>query len=249
MPADVLAVFIKFRDFLVTLAPWMILALIAGAGAIELLRGLPTEQSRGRRALLIGAGLVFALPSIFGTLGFGLWLALTRVGFMVAAMTVASTVADRSERSLATERWLGVAEPRVQRARWTAQAKRLWETLGERFDAVGLWFIGACAVAGVIAVFVPYQVGFDIFGRTTWIGAVVGALIGTLIKRGTGMELPLASLLLLKGGGAAAAAALLFASTPLPFRVWRDGSRGWIAGFATVISSAAVGALAGSVFL
>ncbi len=208
-----------------------------------------TEQSPGGRALLVGAGLVFALPSIFGTLGFGLWLALTRVGFMVVALTAGSTLVSRSERAPVIDGWLGAGPRGPDRFRWMDQAKRLWETVWERFDEVALWFISACAVAGLIAVFVPYQVGFDLFGRTTWIGAVLGALIGTLIKRGTGMELPLASLLLLKGGGGAAAVALLLTSTPLPFRVWRSGSRGWIAGSLMVMSSAAVGALIGSAFL
>ncbi len=249
MPADALAVFIKFRDFLVTLAPWMILALIAGAGAMETLRGRATQELPGGRVLLVGAGLVFALPSIFGTLGFGLWLALTRMGFMVVALTAASRLVSSGERSQAIERWLGAGAPRLKHSSWADQAKRLWGTVWERFDQVALWFIGACAVAGVIAVFVPYQVGFDLFGRTTWIGAVLGALIGTLTKRGTGMELPLASLLLLKGGGGAAAASLLLASTPLSFRVWRDGSRGWIVGSLTVISSSAAGGFVGSAFL
>ena len=104
-------------------------------------------------------------------------------------------------------------------------------------------------MAGVIAVFVPYQIGFDLFGRTVWVGALLGAVAGTLIRRGTGMELPLASVLLLKGGANAAAAALLLASTPLPFKMWRDGPRGWIAGSLAVIASAAAGALAGSLFL
>ena len=247
MPADALAVFIKFRDFLVTLAPWMILALIAGAGMTETLRGRAAKGPPRRRSLLVGAGLAFAAPSILGTLGFGLWLALVRAAFMAAALTAGSKIASGSERSLAIERWLG-APPQSPEPGWRDQAKRLWRTAMERLDGVGLWFLGACAVAGVIAVFVPYQIGFDLFGRTAWVGALLGAVVGTLTRRGTGMELPLASVLLLKGGGNAAAA-LLLASTPLPFRMWRDGSRGWIAGSLTVIASAAAGALAGSVFL
>lgn len=249
MPADALAVFIKFRDFLVTLAPWLILALIAGAGMTETLRGRAAEGPRGRRSLLIAAGLAFAAPSILGTLGLGLWLALVRAGFVAAGLAAGSSIASGSERSIVIEQWLGRAEPQPREIRWRDQAKRLWRSLTERLDEVGLWFLGGCAAAGVIAVFVPYQIGFDLFGRTVWVGAVLGAIVGTLTKRGTGMELPLASLLLLKGGANAAATALLLASTPLPFRLWRGGSRGWVAGSLLVVSSAALGALAGSAFL
>ena len=249
MPADALAVFIKFRDFLVTLAPWMVLALIASAGITETLRGRSSKGSPNRRSLLVGAGLAFAAPSIFGTLGFGLWLALVRAALMAVALTAGSKIASGSERSLAVERWLGAVEPQSLEPGWKDQAKRLWGAVAERLDEVGLWFLGACAVAGVIAVFVPYQVGFDLFGRTAWVGAALGAVVGTLTRRGTGMELPLASVLLLKGGGNAAAVALLLASTPLPFRMWRDGARGWIAGSLVVVSSAAAGGLAGSAFL
>ena len=245
MPADALAVFIKFRDFLVTLAPWIILALIAGAGMMETLRGRAADGPRGRRSLLVGAGLAFAAPSIFGTLGFGLWLALVRAAFVAIVLAAGSKIATGSERSVVIERWLGAAGRQLPEAGLKDQAKRLWRAVTERLDEVGLWFFGACAAAGVIAVFVPYQIGFDLFGRTVWIGALLGAVVGTLTRRGTGMELPLASLLLLKGGANAAAAALLLASTPLPFRLWRDGARGWIAGSLVVASSAAVGALAG----
>ncbi len=248
MPADALAVFIKFRDFLVTFAPWMALALIASAGMSETLRGRAAKGPPGRRSLLVGAGLAFAAPSIFGTLGFGLWLALARTAFAAAALMAGSRFASDSERSLAVERWLGTAAPQSEESGWRDQAKRLWNTAMERLDGVGVWFLGACALAGVIAVFVPYQAGFDLFGRTAWVGALLGAVAGTLIRRGTGMELPLASVLLLKGGANAAAAALLLASTPLPFRVWRDGARGWIAGSLVVAASTAAGALAGSVF-
>ena len=178
-----------------------------------------------------------------------MWLALTRFGFVVLALTIASILVSAVERLTAIDGWLGSGAPRPQRARLIDQGKLLWGAVWESFDDVALWFIGACAVAGALAVFLPYQVGFDLFGRTTWIGAALGALIGTLLKRGTGMELPLASLLLLKGGGGAAAAALMLASTPLPLKVWRDGTPGWIAGSLTVIFSAAVGAVVGSAFL
>ena len=230
MPADALAVFIKFRDFLVTLAPWIILALIAGVGMTETLRGRAAGGPRGRRSLLVGAGLAFAMPSILGTLGFGLWLALVRAAFVATVLVAGSNIATASERSVVVQRWLGAAGPQLPEAGLKDQAKRLWKAAMERLDDVGLWLLGACVAAGVIAIFVPYQTGFDLFGRTVWVGAVLGAVIGTLTRRGTGMELPLASLLLLKGGANAAAAALLLASTPLPFRLWRDGARGWIAG-------------------
>ena len=186
---------------------------------------------------------------MFGSFGMDLRLGVARLGFTFGALAVGSVFATEPERTFAVAAWLGGGRPSLSEAGWIDQIKRLWKLLGDRFDDVALWFIGACAIAGVLAVFVPYQAGFDLFSRTGWLGALLGALIGTALKRGTGMDLPIASLLVLKGGGLGAAAALLLASTPLPIRLWRDGPRGWFAGAAIVTASTGAGMWIGPQFL
>lgn len=186
---------------------------------------------------------------MFGSFGMDLRLGLSRLGFTLAALAVGSIFATESERTSAVTAWIGDGRATPSESRWIDQAKRLWKLLGDRFDDLALWFIGACAVAGVLAVLVPYQAGFDLFSRTAWLGALLGALIGTALKRGTGMDLPIASLLVLKGGGLGAAAALLLASTPMPIRLWRDGPRGWIVGVAIVAASTGAGMWIGPKFL
>lgn len=247
--ADAAAVVIKFRDFLVTFSPWLIMALIAAAGTQDMLHGQLALKRQTGLGLMVGAGFVFGLPSLFGTLGLGVWLTLLRSGFMIAALVVAAILVTGPQRARVVEGWLGGGLLRNGPYGWMGQARRLWGLVWKRFDEVAPWFIGGCAVSGLMAVLVPYQLGVDLFGRAPWLGALLGALVGTFIRRGTGAELPLAGLLMLKGGGAGAVVALMLASTPLPVKLWHADSHGWQAGLLLVVCSAVVGNLVGPMVL
>lgn len=250
MQATLLAVFIKFRDFLVTSGPWVILALLAAASLVELARAHGARRVTTDTGKYLIAGLAAAAPSLFGTFQFDYRLGLLRIALTALVLTSGVRLLDSHGRGRAAAGWIGTWDgTEMPGAGWVGQMRGLWRSVGDRFDAMALWFAGACLIAALLAIFLPFDVGFDLFGRTAWVGALLGALVGRALRPGTGMDLPLASVIMLKGGGSEAAIALLLASTPLPVRLRGGGAAGVMGAVASVVAAAAIGGGIGPLLL
>ena len=227
-------IFIKFRDFLVSIAPWLLLGLVAAAGLREhLRRSWPARGARPPSPGLVAlAGISITAPTIFT-----IFMLDFRVALLAAVL--ASTFVYAGARLLvpAGERhgeleilgWLPSGDtletsadpdfpPTARR-----QAVDLWHATWDRFDAVAFWFMGASLAAAVLAIYLPFDVGQGLFGRTPWLAVLLAAAIGRLLPVGKSTELPLALLLLLKGAFPGSVAALVLAAAPVPF-VYRKSS-------------------------
>lgn len=223
-----LPLFIKFRDFLVSIAPWLLLGFVAAAGLREFLqrswpRGRASAPTPGAVVL---AGLSIAAPTIFTIFMLDYRLALLAAALATTSLYSGARLlvpaADR-RAELESLGWLpsddapGTADdPESPPSAWL-QAADLWHTIWDRFDAVAFWFMGACLVAAVLAIYLPFDVGQGLFGRTPWLAILLAAAIGRLLPVGKGTELPLALLLLLKGAFPGAVVALVLAAAPVPF--------------------------------
>ncbi len=220
--------FIKFRDFLVSIAPWLLLGLVAAAGLREYLRrswpvpGVPALTP----GLVALAGLSVAAPTIFTIFMLDFRLALLAAAGAVASLYVGALLlvpATERHAELQKLNWLpsgGTPEPDEKpESGPTArrQAVDLWDSIWDRFDDAAFWFIGACLVAAVLAIYLPFEAGQGLFGRTPWFAVLLAAAIGRLLPVGKSTELPLALLLLLKGAFPGAVAALVLAAAPVPF--------------------------------
>ena len=179
----------------------MILGLIAASGIVAASPARSARRAANSRVLPAAAGLVLVLPSMFGSFGMDLRLGLSRLGFTLAALAVGSIFATESERTSAVTAWIGDGARRLRNQGGLTRPSdcgSCW-AIGStilRFGSSGRARSPECWRCSC-----PYQAGFDLFSRTAWLGALLGALIGTALKRGTGMDLPIASLLVLKGGG------------------------------------------------
>jgi uncharacterized membrane protein YraQ (UPF0718 family) len=223
-----LPLFIKFRDFLVSIAPWLILGLVAAAGLREYLRrSWPARKVRAPSPGLITlAGLSLAAPTIFTIFMLDYRLAvLTAVlatAFVYAGARLLVPAADR-HAALEKLNWLPSGDTpdtgedyRSGQTAWR-QAVDLWNGIWDRFDDVAVWFMGACLVAAVLAIYLPFEAGQGLFGRTPWFAVVLAAAVGRMLPVGKSTELPLVLLLLLKGAFPGAVAALVLAAAPVPF--------------------------------
>lgn len=220
MDQIVLPLFIKFRDFLVSIAPWLLMGLLAAAGIREYL----SRSDRGISSrMFVLAGISIAAPSGFTLFMLdyrlaALWFVLA-IGFVYAASRLRSP-ASEGAADLVEAGWIPAGErsdgagPGLSFRR---QLGGLWNALGERFDVVAFWFMGACLVAALLAFYVPFEVGQGLFGRTPWLAILLAAAIGRVLPSGKATEMPLALLLLLKGAYPGAVAAMLFAALPIPF--------------------------------
>jgi uncharacterized membrane protein YraQ (UPF0718 family) len=220
----VLPLFIKFRDFLVSIAPWLLLGLVVAGG----LRGYLARSlvARADRRItnsgVVLAGLGIAAPSGFTI--FMLDYRLAVLWFVVAAGLIyagARLLAPAAEPFAGLQKagWLPAGEDLAEAEPGTIrrQLAGVWGAVGQRFDLITFWFMGACLAAALLAFYMPYEVGHGFFGRTPWLGALLAGGIGRALPVGRGTEMPLALLLLLKGAHPGAVAALLFAAMPIPF--------------------------------
>ena len=252
----VVPLFIKFRDFLVSVAPWLLLGLVAAAGLRQYLRrawpspGAPAP-SPGLFAL---TGLSIAAPTIFTIFMLDFRLALLAAGlaavFLYAGVRLLVPAAERTAE-LEKLGWLPAdgtpdgGEPPESRLPTRRQIVDLWHAVWDRFDDVAFWFMGACLVAAVLAIYLPFEVGQGLFGRTPWLAALLAAVVGRLLPVGKSTELPFALLLLLKGAFPGAVVALLLAAAPIPFVFRKASLRGSRRLF--VVLQFAIAAILGSV--
>jgi len=223
-----LPLFIKFRDFLVSVAPWLLLGLVAAAGLREYLRRSwpASEVQAPSPGLITIAGLSIAAPTIFT-----IFMLDYRLALLTAVLATASVYAGArllvpaADRHAEIEKlnWLPSGdmpdtgeERRSGQTAWR-QAVDLWHSIWDRCDDVAFWFMGACLVAAVLAIYLPFEAGQGLFGRTPWFAVLLAAAVGRLLPVGKSTELPLALLLLLKGAFPGAVAALVLAAAPVPF--------------------------------
>ena len=225
MEQTVLPLFIKFRDFLVSIAPWLLLGLVVAGGLRQYLARSLAERI-DRRITKVGiviAGLSIAAPSGFTI--FMLDYRLAVLWFVVATGLIyagARLLAPAAEPLAGLQKagWLPAGEDPAEAAVGTTLRRQLagiWGAVGERFDLITFWFMGACLAAALLAFYMPYEVGHGFFGRTPWLGILFAGAIGRVLPVGKGPEMPLALLLLLKEAHPGAVAALLFAAMPTPF--------------------------------
>lgn len=222
MEQTVLPLFSKFRDFLVSIAPWLLLGLVVAGGLRGYLARSPAARADRRitNSAIVLAGFGIAAPS-----GFTIFMLDNRLAvlwFVVAASLIytgARLLAPAAGpfASLQKAGWLPAGEDPAPAATLRRQLAGVWGAIGERFDLVTFWFMGACLAAALLAFYMPYEVGHGFFGRTPWLGALLAGGIGRALPVGRGTEMPLALLLLLKGANPGAVAALLFAAMPIPF--------------------------------
>ncbi len=259
MEQTVLPIFIKFRDFLVSIAPWALLGLVVAGGIREYLaRSLTTRADRRiTNGGIVLAGLGIAAPSGFTI--FMLDYRLAVFWFVLAAGLIyagARLLAPAAEPlgGLQEAGWLPADEDPAAAAVGTTLRRQLagiWNAVGERFDLIIFWFMGACLAAAVLAFYMPYEGGHGFFGRTPWLGILLAGGIGRVLPVGKGTEMPLALLLLLKGAHQGAVAALLLTTMPIPFLradLLSVGRRRWFLA-AQFTLAAAVGGLVGPALL